>query len=73
MTEGEHRVGVSFSPSGDARVDEIKRGTAKLIDGLAQIANDREHPGARCAALAMTEYEAAAMWAEKAVTKRAKD
>lgn len=72
MTEGQHRVGTSFNPSGNAKVDQIKQATAELIDLLQEIADDREHPGARAAAVACTEYEGAAMWAVKAVTKQPK-
>ncbi len=70
MTEGEYRVGVDFNPSASPAVAEIKRLAARLIDLNASIAADRNHPGARCAALAMTEIESAAMWAVKAVTKQ---
>lgn len=70
LTEGEYRVGVNFNPSANPAVDHIKAAAAQLIDVLAPIASDREHPGARCAAVAMTEIESAAMWAVKAVTKQ---
>lgn len=70
MTEGEYRVGISFNPSAIPAVDSIKRAAADFIDALAPIAADREHPGARCASIAMTEIESAAMWAVKAVTKQ---
>lgn len=73
MTEGEWRVGVSFNPSGNKDVDEIKYDVAVLIDFLATIAEDRNHPGARCASIAMTKFEEAAMWAVKAVTKQPKE
>lgn len=71
-TEGEYRVGKSFNPSASTAVDAIKAKAAELIDFLAPIAADRQHPGARCAAVAMTEIESAAMWAVKAVTKQAR-
>lgn len=70
LTEGEYRVGKSFNPSASPLVDIIKAKAAGLIDDLAPIAADRNHPGARCAAVAMTEIESAAMWAVKAVTKQ---
>lgn len=72
LSEGEYRVGKSFNPSANAMVDIIKAKAAEFIDLLAPIAADRDHPGARCAALAMTEIEIAAMWAVKAVTKPAR-
>ncbi len=70
QTEGEYRVGTSFNPSSNPAVDDIKGKAAALIDLLAPIAGDRDHPGARCASIAMTEIESAAMWAVKAVTKQ---
>ncbi|TIV36364.1 MAG: hypothetical protein E5V91_22830 [Mesorhizobium sp.] len=70
QTEGEYRVGISFNPSSNPHVDAIKRQAADWIDVLAPIAADRDHPGARCASIAMTEIESAAMWAVKAVTKQ---
>lgn len=71
-TLGEKRVRVGFNPSGEDRVSEIKLLTAKLIDISHTLqkeaidANDMEH--ARVAAIAMTSYEEAAMWAVKAAT-----
>ena len=73
QTEGQYRVGVDFNPSGNAQVNAIKEKAAELIDMLAPIAADRDHPGARCAAVAMTEIEGGAMWAVKAVTKQARN
>jgi hypothetical protein len=70
MTEGEYRVGITFNPSGSGAVHDIKTRAAELIDMLAPIAADRDHPGSRCAALAMAEIESAAMWGVKAVTKQ---
>lgn len=60
---------IGVNPSNNAQVDDIKRRAADLIDVLAPIAADRDHPGARCASIAMTEIESAAMWGVKAVTK----
>lgn len=71
-TEGEYRVGISFNPSANPAVDEVKQKAAELIDLLAPIASNRDHPGARCASIAMTEIESAAMWAVKAITKPAR-
>lgn len=69
MTEGEWRVGVTFNPSQNGYVDEIKRKTAELIDMiLTFMGNDP-----RTAALASTAYEEAAMWAVKSITKGPKD
>jgi hypothetical protein len=65
-TEGERRVRKSFNPNGNPDVEKVKQLSAALIDLV------REHPAAatdpRLAALAMTAYEEAAMWAVKLVT-----
>lgn len=69
MTEGEYRVGVPFNPSGNPKVDEIKRLTAQLLDLLYN-----HHPlGLKEVDIAMERYEEAAMWAVKAVTKPPRD
>lgn len=70
LSEGAYRVGIDFNPSGDVQVLKIKSAAADLINMLEPISADRNHPGARCASIAMTELESAAMWAVKAVTKR---
>lgn len=73
QTEGEYRVGISFNPSGNEEVTAIKQAAANMIDMLYDISQNRDHPGSRCASIAMTEIESAAMWAVKAVTKQAKE
>jgi hypothetical protein len=67
MSIGQDRVRISFNPSSDSLVDELKRKTADLIDMCEAI---KTSPGeiSRCAALAQTAYEEAAMWAVKAAT-----
>ena len=72
QSEGEYRVGIDFNPSGSEEVIAVKKAAAAFIDMLEPIAGDRNHPGAGCAAIAMTEIESAAMWAVKAVTKAPK-
>lgn len=64
LTLGEHRVGISFNPSNNADVTWIKERTAELIDFMLDHGVDQ-----RCAAIACTEFESAAMWAVKSVTK----
>lgn len=69
MSLGEERVRIKFNPSANSMVEEIKQKSAGLIDlchHLAQQATTSEQ--ARLWALAMTDYEAAAMWAVKAAT-----
>jgi hypothetical protein len=47
-------------------VDKLKRYTADLID----LCEDLKHLDPRCADLAQTAYEEAAMWAVKAATTK---
>jgi hypothetical protein len=67
-TLGERRVRVSFNPSGNSTVDEIKKLTAELIDTCKNLQGSQSSERARCFALAMTDYESAAMWAVKGAT-----
>jgi hypothetical protein len=69
MTKGEYRVGISFNPSSDPNVDEIKVRAAELIDFIEQMPVKAGGEAARLKALAQTEIESAAMWAVKAATK----
>ena len=56
----------SFNPTGDIRVADIKKATDDLIEMVGKYANDT-HQGKRRAALAITNYEQAAMWAVKSL------
>lgn len=75
MTKGEYRVGITFNPSNEDMVGQIKRKAADLIDligtiPVASIAVDGQYiEVVRLKALAQTEVESAAMWAVKAATK----
>ena len=73
MTKGEYRVGISFNPSGDDMVGQIKSKAAELIDLIQTITTDGETDQyievSRLKALAQTDIESAAMWAVKAATK----
>ncbi len=66
QTTGEERVRTQFVPSGHNTevVTEIKAKTAELIDLCEKVSLRAP----RLAALAMTAYEEAAMWAVKAAT-----
>lgn len=66
-TLGMDRVRIGFNPSGDSRVNALKQATADLIDECERM-KDGGGERARCAALAQTHYETAAMWAVKAAT-----
>lgn len=71
MTKGEYRVGVTFNPGNNDRVSDIKNISAGLIDEVQDLVDLGGEAG-RCAAIAQTKYEEAAMWAVKAVTKPAR-
>jgi len=64
------RVRGSFNPSNNSDVDWIKGNTAQIIDYCEKLKLTGEQ--ARCAALAQTAYEEAAMWAVKAATYQPK-
>jgi hypothetical protein len=64
MSIGEDRVRVTFNPSADSIVDQIKQQSAKLID----LCETLKPLDGRLASLAQTSYEEAAMWAVKAAT-----
>jgi hypothetical protein len=69
LTYGEKAVGVRFNVGWHEEVNWIKRACADLIDELNRI---REEAGrgekGRMLSLAITELQAAQMWAVKAVT-----
>jgi hypothetical protein len=74
MTKGEMLVGVTFNPSGDPRVAELKAAAARLIDLVDAIVDETTHgtpllQRRRLKAIAQTTAEEAAMWAVKAATK----
>jgi acetolactate synthase small subunit len=69
MTKGEYRVGITFNPSNDDMVGQIKRQAADFIDLITLIDGTENTEVARLKALAQTEIESAAMWAVKAATK----
>ncbi len=75
MTKGEYRVGITFNPSADPTVDQIKRQAADLIDLIETLPKTNDPLFAseqhRLMALAQTHVEDAAMWAVKAATKQA--
>lgn len=64
QTLGQQRVRAAFNPSADSTVDKIKALSADLID-LCETIKTKDP---RCAALAQTHYEDAAMWAVKCAT-----
>jgi hypothetical protein len=64
MSIGEDRVRLSFNPSANAEVENIKRKAAELID-LCETFKQKD---GRLASLAQTAFEEGAMWAVKAAT-----
>jgi hypothetical protein len=64
QTYGERLVRADFNPSGNEAVDELKQLTAEIIDKI----KEHEALEPRLAALAITTYENAAMWAVKLLT-----
>lgn len=69
MTYGEKAVGLTFNPSGNNAVSDVKKLYAAIIDRL----NDERfatHDGEkkRLYSIAITETQAAQMWAVKALT-----
>ena len=69
LTFGEKAVGLTFNPSGDQTVHELKEAYAKVIDILNDMRSDRSEK-ARLASIAITEAQGAQMWAVKAATWR---
>jgi hypothetical protein len=64
MSIGADRIRLSFNPGNNGDVKGIKTKTAEIID-LCETMKTRDP---RLAALAMTAYEEAAMWAVKLAT-----
>lgn len=68
---GERAVGLSFNPSGDESVNDIKRLCAKLIDTLNDNRERATNPDVkRMYSVAITEAQTAQMWGVKAATWR---
>lgn len=70
LSFGQKAVGLSFNPSQDSKVDELKSLYAGVIDALDTF---RHLPSTspeqkRLASIAITEAQGAQMWAVKAVT-----
>ena len=71
MTFGEKAVGLTFNPSGDDDVARCKAEFAAVIDRMHDLRNTTDNPEVkRMASVAITESQAAQMWAVKAITWR---
>jgi hypothetical protein len=69
MTYGELAVGLTFNPSGDSLVHEIKKRFAADIDEMHALRLRSTSPEQkRLASIAITEAQGAQMWAVKAAT-----
>lgn len=68
MTHGERAVGLSFNPSGDTNVAEMKRKFAELIDDINNFREGADPDVARMCSVAITELQTAQMWFTKAQT-----
>jgi hypothetical protein len=69
MTFGEKAVGLTFNPSNDPTVQEVKELYAKIID-ICNNARTEAGQGekGRLLSVAITEAQGAQMWAVKGVT-----
>ena len=73
LTFGEKAVGLTFNPSNNAKMQDLKEKAAAFIDACHQMrtATETEKPDAevaRMASVAITEAQTAQMWAVKAAT-----
>lgn len=69
MTFGERAVGLTFNPSQDSGVREMKEKSAAFIDYCNDMRNATEDGEVkRMFAVAITEMQTAQMWAVKALT-----
>ncbi|EPJ0398955.1 DUF7681 family protein [Providencia rettgeri] len=69
QTYGERAVGMSFNPSNDSVVDQIKRHFADIIDKLnIERSNTVNEEAKRMLTIAIENAQQSQMWAVKAVT-----
>jgi hypothetical protein len=69
LTYGEKAVGLTFNPSGNSEVENIKKLFALQIDALDNLRQTSTLPEQkRLASIAITEIQSAQMWAVKAIT-----
>jgi len=69
MSFGEKAVGLSFNPSKDDLVHQVKQRYATIIDEMHSLRLRSESPEVkRLASVAITEAQGAQMWAVKAIT-----
>lgn len=69
LTYGEKAVGVNFNPGGDPKVNIIKQLYAEIIDKCDELRKEAgQGEKARLLSVAITEAQAAQMWAVKGIT-----
>jgi len=69
MTYGEKAVGLTFNPSNDPAVYEVKKTFAAIVELLnLERANSASGEAKRLYSIAITEAQGAQMWAVKALT-----
>lgn len=69
MTYGEKAVGLTFNPSGDEKVQEVKELYAKIIDLCSDLRTEAgQGEKGRLLSVAITEAQTAQMWAVKGIT-----
>jgi len=70
LTFGQKAVGLTFNPSGDPLVSELKALYARIIDICDEYRNSPDASGEkkRLWSVAITEAQGAQMWAVKAAT-----
>ena len=69
MSFGEKAVGLSFNPSKDDLVHQVKQRYATIIDEMHSLRHHSDSPEVkRLASVAITEAQGAQMWAVKAIT-----
>lgn len=73
LSFGEKAVGLSFNPSGNEDVQNLKELSAAFIDACNELREkSTDNEVKRQAAIAITEAQTAQMWAVKAATWGAK-
>ena len=69
LTYGQKAVGLTFNPSGNEGVDQIKSLYAEIVDHMDALRTNSPSPEVRrMASVAITEAQTAQMWAVKAIT-----
>lgn len=68
LTYGQKAVGITFNPSGDAKVNEVKELYAKIIDICAELRTGGQNEKSRLLSMAISQAQIAQMCAVKGIT-----